>query len=279
MATLESIFIKEFKRNMRASQVTKNIYDVPLPKESKNWEVSGSELYAVKGISASAGLYKGLNKTLVKKLPKNVVASKRKVDLVTRDFVRDANNRFVYEDVKIPTGSMVVISKTNLNLPYKYQVDEGGFGYIDYVTNGVTREYMYYIPKKYLYQTHQTALALSVKNMKNYMGMGYLSWKFGTIFLHIIPYKPNQSYVGSKILKTSLGLNYNKEVKGIVDYWIANSIIPNISLCDTDEQGNLVVKETIRGYEEYNSMEELSVGDKEIYGESVDDEGVQEETN
>lgn len=275
MATLESIFIKEFKRNTRASQIVKNIYEVPLPEESKSWEVSGSELYAIKGIKA--GLYTGLNQTLVKRLPRNVVASRRKVDLVTRDFVRDSNNRYVYEDVKVPTGSMVIISKTNLELPFKYKVDEEGFGYIDFVSDGVTREYMYYIPKKYLYQTHQTALALSVKNMKNFMGMGYVSWKFGMIFLHVIPYKPNQNYVGSKILKTSLSLNYDKEVKSIVDYWISTNVIPNISLCNTDEVGNLAIKETMTGYNDFSPLEELSLGDKEIYGENIEEEEVRED--
>lgn len=269
MATLESVFIKEFKRNTRASQITKNIFDVPLPPESKNWNVSNAELCAVKGISEN--IYKGLNGALVKKLPKGVVASKRKTDLVTKDFVRDSNNRFVYEDVKVPAGSIVVLSKKNLNLPYNYKADDG-FGYIDYVSDGVSKEYMYIIPKIYLYQVHQTALALSVKNMKNFAGMGYVSWKYGTIFLHIIPYKPRQSYVGSKILKTSVSLNYNSEVKSIVDYWIANNVIPNIALCETEIEGNLVVKETMTGYDDYQFLEELSLGDKEIYGESLNEE-------
>lgn len=271
MASLEKVFIKEFKRNIRSARVNKNIYNVPLPKEVENWNVSGGDIYAIKGISSEgAGLYSNLNKTLVKKLPKGMVASKRKIDLVTRNFVKDSNGRFIYEDVKIPQGSIVVLSRVNLNLPYKYKVEEDGFGYIDFVLNGSTKEFLYYVPKKYLYHTYQTALALSVKNMKNFFGMGYLSWRFGTIYLHIIPYKPNQQYVGTKILKTSHKINYEKEVKTIVDYWINNDIIPNISLCNTLEEGNLVMKETSRGFDSYEPIDELSLDEKEIYG-SADD--------
>ena len=267
MASLEKVFIKEFKRNIRTARISKNIYNVPLPKEIEDWDISGGEVYAIKGVSSEgAGLYSNLNKTLVNKLPKGMVASRRKTDLVTRNFVKDSNGRFVYEDIKIPQGSIVVLSKVNLNLPYKYKVAEDGFGYIDFVMNGLTKEFLYYVPKKYLYQTYQTALALSVKNMKNFFGMGYVSWKFGTIYLHIIPYKPNQQYVGTKILKTSHKVNYEKEVKTIVDYWVNNDIIPNISLCNTLEEGNLVMKETSRGFDSYEPIDELSLDEKEIYG-------------
>lgn len=269
MANLERVFIKEFKRSIRSARINKNIYNVPLPEEIKNWGISGGEVYAIKGISSEgAGLFANLSKTLVKKLPKGMVASRRKTDLVTRNFVKDSNGRFIYEDVKIPQGSIVVLSDVNLNLPYKYKPNEEGFGYIDFVMNGLSKEFLYYVPKKYLYQTNQTALALSVKNMKNFFGMGYVSWKFGTIYLHIIPYKPNQQYVGTKILKTSHKVNYEKEVKTIVDYWIANDVIPNIALCNTIDEGNLVLKPTSKGFDSYEPLEELSLGEKEIYGSS-----------
>lgn len=271
MASLESIFIKEFKRSTRLGGLSKNIFEIPLPDEAKNWKVSGGEVFAIKGIDGeNAGLFAGLNKTLVKKLPKNVSAERRKVDLVTRDFVRDCNNRYIYEEVKIPTDSIVVISSVNLNLTYKYSCNEPGFGYIDFVTNGKEREYLYYIPKKYVYKTNQTALALSVKNMKNFTGMGYQTWNNGVIYLHVIPYSPNKNYVGSKILKTSHGLNYSSEVKSIVSFWESIGLIPQIGLSNTTEYGNLVLKETQRGYEEYTSVDEFSLGDKVVFGEDYE---------
>lgn len=269
MSTLESVFIKEFKRNIRSTQIVKDIYSIPLPQEIKDWNVSGSDQFLIKGISNEAGgLYKFLNGSIVNKMPSGYSPAKRKIDLVSRSFVRDENNRYVYEDVKIPTGSIVVISNENLKLPFGYSTNEKGFGYIDYVLNGKDKEYLYYIPKKYLYLTNQTALVLSVKNMKNFSGSGYVTWKSGVIFLHIIPYKPNVKYVGTKILKTGHTLNYSDEVKTIVDYWINNDIIPNIPLCETAEQGNLVLKETAVGYDFYEPVEEFSLGEKEIYGSS-----------
>lgn len=268
MASLEDVFIKEFKRNIRGMSITKDIYNIPLPKEVSSWEVSGSDVLAIKGIGSEGELYAKLNKSLAKKLPKDMVASRRKVDLVTRSFVRDKNNRYVYEDVKVPTGSIVILSSISLDLPYGYKPKDNGFGYIDFVVNGDEKEFIYYIPKRYVYQTNQSALALSVKNMKNFSGMGYLTWKFGTVYLHIIPYKPNQKYVGTKILKTGHKLNYSEEVKKIVDFWVDKDVIPNILLCNTINEGNLVLKETSIGFESYEPLEEISISDREIYGES-----------
>ena len=270
MASLESVFIKEFNRSIRMQNIHKNIYDVPLPDSVKSWNVSGSDVFAIKGISSSAGLYQGLNKTLAKKLPQGMVASKRRVDLVTRDFVKDENGRFVYDDIKVPNGSMVIVSGKQLELPYKYSCDEKGFSYIDFVENKGIREYMYCVPKKYLYKVNQTALALSVKNMKNFKGMGYQSWHYGVIFLHVIPYKPGVKYTGSKILKTGIGLGYSSDIVEIVDFWNKEGVIPYLPYCNTDTQGNLVTKPTETGYDEYIPVEELSLGDREIYGSSVE---------
>ena len=268
MSSLEKIFIKEFKRNIRSLPMYRNIYKVPLPDEVNKWSVSGSDVIAIKGIPKEAGLYVNLNRSLAKRIPSGVVVQKRKIDLVNRNFAKDKNGKFIYEDIKIPSGSMIVSSSVNLNLPYGYKVKIEGFGYIDFIMNGLNKEFLYFIPKRYLYLTNQTALALSVKNMKNFYGKGYLTWKFGTIYLHIIPYKHTRSYVGTKILKTSHKLNYEKEVKLIVDYWLFNDIIPNIALCNTIDEGNLVLKDTPRGYEDYEVVEELSLGEKEIYGDS-----------
>ena len=267
MSTLEKNLIKEFKRNIRSRRVSKNIYNIDLPEDVKKWKVSGTDVFLIKGISEEAGgLYCRLNGTLASKIPSGFVPAKRKIDLVTKSFVRDENNRFVYEDIKIPTGSIVVISKVNLDLPYRYKSNEEGFGYIDFISNGKDREYLYYIPKKYVYLTHQTALALSVKNMKNFTGSGYVTWDSGVIYLHVIPYKPNAKYVGTKILKTGHTLNYAKEITSIVDYWVEKDIVPNIVLCNTEESGNLVLKETSVGYDTYNPVEEFSLADVEIYG-------------
>lgn len=266
MASLENVFIQEFKRKVRSGTIKKSIFDMSLPESSKNWQVSGTELYVVRGIPSVEKYYSQLNGKVVKKLYKNFVAKRRKIDLVSRSFVIDNEGKFVYEDVKVPSGSIVIISEANLSLPFKYKSPESGFGYIDFVQTSGVREFIYYVPKKYLYPTNQTALVLSVKNMKDYAGKGYLTWNYGTVFLHVIPYRPNANYIGTKILKTGLTLNYSSEIQEIVDNWQNKGIIPCIELCNTDLEGNLVLKDTIRGYDDYQPIEELSLGDREIYG-------------
>lgn len=273
MPSLEKTFIKEFKKNIRGRALSGSIYSMPLPRDCENWEVSNCEIYGVSGISIEGGgLFAKLNKTLVKRLPRGQVARRKKADLVNKCFVKDSNGSYVYEEVSIPHNSVVIISKDNLKLPFRYRSMEDGFGYIDVVLNKGVKEYLYYIPKKYLYLTNQTALALSVKNMKNYSGMGYVSWDYGVVYLHVIPYNINRKYVGTKILKTSHGLNYTREVKNIVSFWQSNGIIPDINLCNTVEEGNLVLRNTSRGFEDYEFIEELSLGDKEIYGTIKEEE-------
>lgn len=276
MSSLDSIFIKEFNKVMRIQTNSGDIFSVPLPEESKSWEVSGSELLGVNRIDSKAGLFKGLNGSLARKLPKNSVARKRKYDLVTKSFAKDSNGRFIYEDVKVPSGSMVILSSKNLNLPYKYSCEDKGFGYIDFISIGDKKEYLYYIPKNNLFKVHQVALALSVKNMKNFMGMGYQSWDYGIIYLHVIPYVPTRQYIGSKILKTSFSLDFSNEIRCIVDYWEQNNVIPKIRFCQTIEKDNLVLKPTQRGFEDYIPVEELSIGEKLVLGEDIDSENISE---
>lgn len=269
--TLEDVFKSEFRQEI-ANTGYKNIYKVPLPDVCKKWEVSGTDLYAVKGISVP--VYKDLNRTIVKRLPSNVVAKRRKIDKQTRGFAKDSEGNFVYEDFVVPSGSMAVVSSKKIGVTYKdykAKVSKDGYGYIDFVsTNGKT-EYMYVIPKSVLYKVNQTALALSVKNMKNYQGSGYTTWDMGVIFLHIIPYKPNAKYEGSIILKTGTSLNYNNEVATLIKFWEDIGVIPNIALCALNDGTNLVTRGTTVGYDTYSPVDSLAISDKEIYGSEEND--------
>lgn len=275
MPCLEDVFVGEFRRST-SNVGSKNIYAVPLPKEVADWKIDKLRAYGVSGIKESVGgLYSGLNKTYVYKPSSNTLLKKRKINLVTRDFVREADGSYVLEDIEVPTGSMVVVSGKNLDLPYGYKAPSGDFGYVDFkVSKDGTRQFLYIIPKVCLFKLGQTALALSVKNMKNYQGMGYKSWDYGTIFLHVIPYNPAKSYIGTKILKTGVGLNYSKEIKSIVYFWMINGVIPDISLCNISDGRNLALKETVRGYEDYYPIDNLSIGEHELFssGEGMEDE-------
>lgn len=229
-------------------------------------------MYGVKGIDCKD--FCGLEKSFVKKLPRGVVAKQRVIDKVTRGYKKDDNGDYLYKDYRVPAGSLVVISGRNLDIPLKYfNCAENGYGYIDYILSDKGIQYMYVLPRSVLYKVHQTALVLSVKDMKNYAGMGYKTWRNGKIFLHIIPYNPNSSYTGSKVLATGKSLNYDKEIKEIVDYWQNIGYIPNIGLCNLEDGTNLCLQRTTVGYCEYEFIDILPLSDKEMY--TGDDDSIE----
>lgn len=264
--TLETVFVGEFRKEI-ANIGYKDIYKIPLPDECNNWNVSGTELYAVNGITAN--YYSKLNKTIVKRLPNGYVAKRRVIDKASRSYLKNEDGSYVYEDYSTPTGSIVVVSDVKIELPYKdyKKPSKEGFGYIDFTQDDKGKvEYLYVLPKSVLYKVNQTALALSVKNMKNFSGSGYMTWENGMIFLHVIPYRPNSKYDGTRILKTGYTLNYDKEVKLLLAYWQSVGVIPNITLCSLSDGTNLAVKGTIVGYESYVPVETLALSDREVYG-------------
>lgn len=197
-----------------------------------------------------------------------MVAKQRVINRVNKQFKRNYDGSYEYKDYPIPTGSIVVISNKNLNMPLKYwNKPEEGYGYIDFVqtkNDGVL--YMYVLPKSVLYRLHQTALVLSVKDMKNYAGMGYRTWSNGKIFLHVVPYNPNSKYIASRVLKTGCTLNFSQEIRVIVDFWESVGVIPKINLCNLEDSTNLVLKPTTVGYSEYEKVDMLPLSDKEIFG-------------
>lgn len=273
MKTLEECFIREFKREVRLLG-NKDVYSIPLPKEVEAWDVSGAEKYRVFGVETEH--FSQLNDKIVKRIPKGYEARRRVIDKVNRSYKRDKEGNFVYEKYQVPAGSTVVTSTINLSLPYNVYVNPPkGFGYIDFINGKNGTEFIYVIPNEYLYKIHQTALALSVKNMKNFQGTGYLSWDSGTVYLHVIPYNPNAQYIGTKILKTGIGLDYIKDFHLISDYWESVSFIPPVKLCALSTGENLVLKPTVVGYEEYTVVDMLSVGKREVLGGV---EGSEEET-
>lgn len=278
MKSLEEIFVREFKQSV--SQVGyKDIYKVPLPKVCSLWNISGTDLFTVKGVESSDSPYDRLNGSVVKRLPTGMIAKRRAIDKSIRGFKRDESGNFIYEDYSVPTGSIVVLSNLNINVLYREykKATPSGYGYIDFVDTDRGRVYMYVLPKSVLYEIHQTALALSVTNMKNYSGSGYVTWNYGVIYLHVIPYNPRSKYIGSKILATKCSLNYSEEVSKILNFWQKEGVLPDLRLCVLEDGSNLALKATSVGYTEYIQVEPLAIGDKEIYGTSSNEVDASEE--
>lgn len=269
MKTLEEVFVKEFKQSI-SNVGYKDIYKIPLPDECRSWNVSGTDLFVVKGVDGENAPYDRLNMSIVKRMPAGYVARRRVIDKAIRGFKKNPDGSYVYENYQVPSGSIVVLSNVNIDVQYKgYKTaTKSGYGYVDFVDSSRGREYMYVVPKSVLYEINQTALALSVTNMKNFSGSGYTTWNNGVIFLHIIPYNPRSKYVGSKILATKCSLDYSEEVGTILRYWQKVNVIPDLRLCMLESGENLVLKRTSVGYTEYVQVQPLALGDREIYGSS-----------
>lgn len=274
MGTLEGEFLKEFRQSV-GNVGYKDIYKIKLPEEVNSWHVSETDLFMVKGIPENSP-FASLNGENVRRLPRGTVAKRRRIDKVTRSYAKDEEGNFVYDEYPVPVGSIVVLSNKDLKISYRvYVKPPEGYGYIDFVRSNKDSkiEYMYVLPKTVLYKINETALALSVKNMKNYSGMGYTTWNNGVIYLHVIPYKPNSQYIGSKILCTKQSTDYAEEIKNILKFWQDNGIIPVLPLCRLEDGSNCALKPTMVGYEEYDPVDILAYGDKEVYGsESGNDE-------
>lgn len=270
LRTLEDCFVREFKREIRLIG-NKDIYSVPLPEEVKDWYVSGSERYRVWGIDNE--YFSGLNDKIVRRVPRGYEVKRRVVDKVNRSYKTDEEGKFLYENYTVPSGSTAIVSATDLGIPYRvYMSPPKGYGYVDFIDKAGKREFIYIIPNDYLYKIHQTALAISVKNMKNYQGAGFVTWDSGVIYIHIIPYNPNGQYIGSKILKTGIGFeDVVKDFHKITDYWEKVGFIPNVKLCSLQTGENLAIKPTVVGYVEYEPVDSLPIGSKEVFGE---EEGV-----
>lgn len=264
MRTLEELFVREFKDSVKVVG-NKDIYSLPLPKECESWSVSGTDEFMIKGVEDDC--FSKLNNTIVKRVPKGYVAKRRVIDKAKRSYKTNDDGSFVYEDYQVPAGSLAVISNKNIELPYKrYIKPTGGFGYIDYIDYQGTICYVYTIPKEYLYKINQTALAISVKNMKNYSSIGFLTWDSGVIYIHVIPYSSTSKYTGTRILRTGRSTDYNKEVHLISDFWQSIGIIPNIELSNLQSGENLSIKSTVVGFEEYSPLEPNPISHSNILG-------------
>jgi hypothetical protein len=267
--SVEQNFIREFKKSCNKTnyRFSTNFVKSISPPESAGWEVSGLHKgFVVIPKEASVGLFKQLNNTVVDLYPPSKRLAKRRVNLVTRDFERDSKGKPVLQDVTRHSGSIAVISEIDLKLPFK-RVPIEGFDYVDFFINkqGV-KKFIYIIPKKMIHLVNQVALVISTKNMRNYHGKAYQTWRHGTFYLHLVPYKPKANYVGSKVICTKTSLDFSKEISTIVNYWMQIGFIPEIRLCNTS-LGNMVVRDVEQAFESFTKIERLSLADKEIYGE------------
>lgn len=246
--------------------VSKIITDVPLPNSVSTWDNSTKELLKVNGIDCE--YYAKLNDTLVEKLPRDMSAKQRVIDPATRGYKKDSDGNYIYNEYKVPTGSVVVISSLQLNIPWKeYVKPTKGYGYIDFIETSEGRKYLYVVPKTKLYKVNMTALVISyAPHMRCYEGRGYQTWRNGVIFLRIVPYKATSKFSQTKILKTWYGTNYAKECAELMKYWSSINFVVNSGVCELSNGTNLALTECETIEECYIPFELIPISDKEIYG-------------
>ena len=277
MRSLEDIFIKEFKDEIRGSSHNKDIYSLPLPIECNDWYVSETDLYKVADIDVQ--YFDALNGAYVSGLKKGVKPVRRVIDRATRDYAVDKNGNIKTEDVVIPAKSIVILSDVKIKLPYEIYIkptkEYAGYLYIDFITGSDGNVYyMYAIPAEKLHKVNQTALAISMKNMKSYDGMKYLTWERGTVFVCVIPYKPGKEYVATKILVTRVGLDYSNELNILLNFWQRTGVIPDLLLTETEYGDNLAKAGIYISYDSYDELSENAVyeDDVDVYTDAKSEE-------
>lgn len=272
MKTLEEIFENELKES--TIPMNEDIFSVPLPNGYSPENVFHEEVFAIKDIPNDSP-FSGLNRSLVFALPKGTVAKRRVIDKVNRSYKKDKNGKFIYEDYKIPSNSMVVISKRNLQLSYKVYVNPPeGYGYVDFVIEKGVKQFIYVVPKKVVYRCHPTALVLtnagmskySGSKLKAYNGVKYKSWKTGNIGLLVIPYNAKKQYTNTVVLKTAFTTNYQEDIDTIRSYWEKIGFIPYVACCYRQNGTNMVAEEVPSSLYEYSFVDLLPISTKEIYG-------------
>ena len=273
MKTIEDIFKQEFKQNTIAQD--ENIFKMPLPQEVFSWNKIKTTVYAVKDIP-SDNPFSGLNKSFVYELPKGKVAKRRVIDKVTRSFKKDSDGKFVYEEYKVPSGSIVVTSNRNLQLSYsEYVKPTPGYGYIDFVVSKGVKTYSYALPKSVIYRCHPTALVLSNAGLSKhsgsklrcYNGERIRTWRCGTVGLFTIPFNPKKTYSNTVVLKTGFTLNYQEDIQKIEKYWESIGFIPMIDNCYLSTGKNLCVMSEPQGLIEYTYVDTVPMSTKEIFGD------------
>lgn len=242
MASLDSIFYREFKQMLsqrKAISGVLNIYQLPLPTAVLNNRISTHKKVYIRGIKDE--YYSKLNNTEAYLLTRPNLR-RRKFDYKGQ-FIKDANGKFVFEDVTLPNKCVAVVSDIKIGVPLKHKPDDN-FDYVDVIskvnTKGVRSvKYIYIIPKTYCYSLNQVALVISVNRLRSYYnGVGMALQNGNIIYLFTVPYKPSNVEKSYRIISTKTTLDFNKELSLIKDFWLRNGIIFDPSLCIlTDTEG------------------------------------------
>lgn len=207
--------LEEFIRN--GGDDVNSVSDIPVLR----WGYFRSDLLRIVGCEDP--YFSELNGTLALRITDRVV--KRVLD-ETGEFLRNSDGSYVVQDYPVPTGSACVLSQIPLRIPYKYDYVQG-YGFVDASLNPEMRGFLYVIPKDHLWRVPCSGLALSKKKMDSYRSVRVDLARYGKVYLHVIPFKPNKTYRASLILRSDAKAEYNfqSEIISVLKFWQSLGIL------------------------------------------------------
>jgi len=216
----ERHFANEFKELMAEfrSQTSLNIRNLPIPFKKP---VLVENLF-VQGIEDEK--YQILNNEYVIQRSKNSI------------------KRYIYRnngEIKGETtytakeGNLLVVTKENLRLPFRYVPSDSALEYVDYRVKDGERSFIYSVPKKYLYRTQQSALILCQNPKKSHYGGMQITLTNGhSVYVYIVPLRSVRETEGNIPLATKAGVDYSRELGILNDYWLKMGVIFNRELLE-----------------------------------------------
>lgn len=216
--------------------------------------------------------YDQLNGKYCAYLPK---AKLRRKKFNKQGYIKDDKGNFVYDDIALPRGSVAIVTDTQVMVKLDYREGEG-FKYIDTIRKGTQVFYKYVVPRKYCYEVNRCALVLSGTQLKAiYTGYKIVLTNGLTVYLCVIPYKPNRQDTAYKVLAMKASYNFRDEIHYIVKQWQRVGVMYPVDLTQLSKPINgvyntaLVQLTSALAYEDYVRYDaERSLADT---GEDIDE--------
>lgn len=257
MATLDTIFKREFKTSRNRLGEHLSLFELPL----KKGNLPRVDFYRVLGIEDQ--YFSRLNNANV--MIMRGTELERRLLNTRGEFRVDKTGKLLKEVVPVPRGSIAVLSKVRLGLPFKYKLD--GYDYVDYIdsTNDrgevISRKYIYILPKDKLYKTNLNALAISNRTMKAFSSIKIATWGVGFLYLNVIPYKPNRQYQNTVVLSVKNSLDFSKEISTVMGDLVRLGLISNPSEYVLETGENIAITQQPPAYDsfEYTPYEQSNL--------------------
>lgn len=246
-------FAKEFKSvmNEMKAETSFSINQLPIPFDKPIL----TEKLLVKGIKDEK--YQQLNNSFV---------TKRQNKSIKRNIYKNSGEVRSVVDYTAKEGNVLVVTKENLKLPFRYNARDGDLEYVDYRKDKGKRNFIYSVPLKYLYKTQQTVLVASLNPKRGHFGGIQIMLTIGyVIYLYIIPLKGMRKAEGSKPIATKIGVDYGRELKALTEHWSNTGVIfdKNMLELETPINGSYnlgfrVIEPTL----EYDKVDEFSMQER-----------------